>query len=282
MSDRKYAVLVTGAGSGIGESCVKVLAANGYTVFAGVHQTKPAASGDSPNPQVIPLFLDISCDDSVRAAVRQIEQRGFGLFGVVNAAGISLPGPLEYLEPSDVLALFNVNVVGQLRVVSACLPLLLEQQGRVIMIGSTSGRIPGVFTGAYCASKFALAALSEVLRAELASRHIAVTVIDPGMINTPFWQQTLSRGFALLDQARVTPNPALDGAFAKWLSAVGKSADHGDDPLQVAAQVLRVLTAHRAPFSVVSGLKAKIKLWLWPYLPQACRAWIISRPLRSK
>jgi len=283
MIDNKYqAVLVTGAGSGIGHGCAQLLAANGYTVFAGLHTSKPSAIETVADDRIIPLIFDIRCDESIRAAVVTITQTGYPLLGVVNCAGVSLPGPLQHLESSAVLDLFNVNVVGQLRVVQACLPLLMEKGGKIIMIGSTSGSIPGVFTGAYSASKFALSVLSAVLRAELADSGITLCMVDPGMIKTPFWQQTLKRANAVLDQRTAQTHTPLDVAFAGWVEDVSEMVNHATDPQQVAEQVLRALKARRTPFRYVPGLKAKLKLLVWQCLPPPAKDAIIRRPLRTK
>ena len=286
-TNRCRAVFITGAGGGIGRSCVSLLAANGYTVFAGVHRPMAPDTWEfSPdNGRIIPITLDIRFDEDVQQAIDAISRRlsTVDLIGVVNCAGVCFPGPLELIEPSEVLNMLNINVVGQLRVIQACLPLLSTSRGRIVVIGSTSGAIPGVFTGAYSASKFALAAITGVLRAELAASGIAVSIIDPGVIGTPFWEKTADRVTALLAHPRT--GLLSDGTRAPligWRRGIVKLADNAADPEQVARCLLHALTAKRPQSRYTVGIKAKLKLMVWKFLPETLKDIVIRRPLNSR
>jgi len=283
-TNRRRAVFVTGAASGIGQSCVNLLAANGYTVFAGVHRPM-ALDSWAPSPdsgRIIPIVLDIRFDEDVRQAFDAISRQlsDLDLIGVVNCAGVSFPGPLERVEPSEMLDMLNINVVGQLRVVQAYLQLLHASNGRIVMIGSTSGIIPGVFTGAYSASKFALAGITDVLRAELAANRIGVSIVDPGMIGTPFWEKTIDRVATLLAHPRNGHlNNGTDAALAGWQQRIVKLADNAADPGLVARCVLHALTAKRPQTRYIVGTKAKLKLLIWKFLPEILKDIVIRRSL---
>ncbi|MGZ5052512.1 MAG: SDR family NAD(P)-dependent oxidoreductase [Methylobacter sp.] len=270
------AVLVVGASGGIGQSCVDLLALNGYTVFAGMRKSAlPVAFGPGRG-RIIPVALDIRSDGDVRQAFATIagKLQDLELIGIVNCAGVTFPGPLARINADQMLDMLDINVVGQLRVVQAGLGLL-RAGGRIVMIGSTSSRIPGVFTGGYSASKFALEALTGVLRAELADAGIDVVSVDPGMIGTAFWQKCADRTAAFLSDA--DNNHA---ALASWRQNVMAQSGNAAAPEQVAACVLAALTAKRPRPRYVVGLKAKLKLAVWPFLPESIKNAIIQRPLR--
>lgn len=273
------AVLVVGASGGIGQSCVNLLAANGFTVFAGMRKSAlPVAFGPGGG-RIIPVMLDIRSDGDVRRAFATIagKLQGLELIGIVNCAGVAFPGPLAWVNAGDMLDMLDVNVVGQLRVVQAGLGLLRAGCGRIVIIGSTSGRIPGVFTGGYCASKFALEALTKVLRAELAEAGINVVIVDPGMIGTAFWQKCADRAAAFLSNSDNS-----HAALASWRQNVIMQSGNAAAPELVAACVLDALTAKRPRHRYVVGLKAKLKLAVWPFLPESIKNAIIGRPLQRE
>ena len=187
------AVLVTGASSGIGKECALRLASSGFRVFAGVRknedgeQLKAGASGS-----VTPVLLDVTDSASIANAAQSIS-RGLGaggLHGLVNNAGIAVAGPLEMLPPEALRRQLNVNVVGQIAVTQAFLPMLRAARGRVIIMGSILGRLALPFVGAYSAAKFALEALAESLAMEVRPFGVSVSIIEPGNIATPIWSKS--------------------------------------------------------------------------------------------
>ena len=107
-----------------------------------------------------------------------------GLAGLVNNAGVTIPGPLEYLALDSFRQQIEINLIGQLAVTQACLPLIRLARGRIVTISSVAGRLTMPFNGAYSAAKHALEALSDTLRLELAPWGIQVSMIQPGTIAT--------------------------------------------------------------------------------------------------
>ena len=187
------AVVVTGASTGIGEACACRLERLGYTVFAGVRKKSDGAALQSKcSDRLRPILLDVTDPVSIEAAAETIRKAvgGKGLAGLVNNAGIAVAAPLEYLPPDQLRRQLEVNVVGQLAVTQAFLPLLRQSRGRIINMSSVSGLTALPMTGAYAASKFALEGLTDALRRELAAFKIPVVLIEPAGIATPIWDKS--------------------------------------------------------------------------------------------
>ena len=181
--------LVTGASSGIGEATARALASRGAAVALAARSEErlgflvreiSAAGG-----QALAVKTDVADEDSAGGAV----ERTVGEFGaldiLVNNAGLGLSGRVAELRPEDLRYVFDVNLLGPLNCVQAALPHM-ERGGRIINVSSVVGKraIPKV--GGYCATKFALNALSEALRVEVADRGITVTSVYPGTTQTAF------------------------------------------------------------------------------------------------
>src|SRR5215472_8225282 len=161
-------VVVTGASTGIGHACVKVLVASGFHVFGGLRKPADAdrLSGEF-GPGFTPLLFDVTDEAAVAAAARKVEGAldGGTLFGLVNNAGVAVAGPLLYLKVDDFKHQLEVNLTGQLIVTQAFAPLLGADRGRkgppgrIVMISSIGGRNGMPFVVPYAASKFALEGL---------------------------------------------------------------------------------------------------------------------------
>jgi NAD(P)-dependent dehydrogenase (short-subunit alcohol dehydrogenase family) len=171
--------LVTGAARGIGATIADRLAADGAVVYALDREFAERRSG------VIDVVADITSDDDVASAIRRIEEEQGRLDIVVNNAGINLTGPLGSADLSAVTRLFDVNVVGLLRMTQAAIPLLKQSPaGRIINAASFAAIVPAVGGGAYAASKSAVVQLTRALAGELGPWNITVNAYAPGMIPT--------------------------------------------------------------------------------------------------
>jgi len=176
-------VLITGCSTGIGRDLSQRLSESGYRVVATARrvETLEALQVD------LKLPLDVTLPDSVEAAVaRTLEQ--FGRIDVlVNNAGYAIRGALEEVPLPMVEHMFEVNVFGALRMIQAVAPVMRRQRaGQIINISSIAGKLPTPTNGAYSATKFALEALSDALRLELAPFGVAVVLVEPGAIKTCF------------------------------------------------------------------------------------------------
>ena len=191
-------VVITGTSSGIGYDAARELIGHGYHVFGSVRK---AADGERVQrklgEQFTPLLFDVTEHEAVKEAAAQVKAAigACGLAGLVNNAGMAVPGPLMHLPLDDFRYQLEVNVVGMLAVTQAFLPLLGARKdappppGRIVNISSVSGRIAYPFIGPYAASKHALEALSDALRRELMIYNIDVIVVAPASVQTPIWDK---------------------------------------------------------------------------------------------
>jgi NAD(P)-dependent dehydrogenase (short-subunit alcohol dehydrogenase family) len=182
-------IIVSGASTGIGEATVVLLARRGYVAFAGVRNESDAARLRASHENIRPIFLDVTDDASIARAVGEVAAAEMPLLGVVSNAGIALGGPLERLPIAELRRQFEVNVFGAIALVQAALPHLPARHGRIVFVGSIAGRLAMPYVAAYSASKFALRALADALRNELAPDGIAVSLIEPGSVQTPIWRK---------------------------------------------------------------------------------------------
>ncbi len=276
------AILITGASTGIGECCARRLDANGYRVFAGVRHP---ADGDrlrsGGSDRLEPIQLDVTNPAEIQSALETITRAlgNTGLAGVINNAGIAVGGPLEYVTPAELRRQLEVNVVGLHAVTVGCLPLLRRSRGRIIHIGSISGRITSPFTGPYAASKHAVEALTDALRLELAPEGIHVVVIEPGQIRTPIWEKGMAE-FATLHQRMPEAGLARYGNRLKVLRwIVERAPRHSAPPEDVAAAVLHALEADSPRARYVVGRDARIRLLLTRLLPTRIMDALVLRAL---
>lgn len=192
-------VVVTGASTGIGWGCVKVLTQKGFHVFGSVRKQADADRLSHEFGRVFtPLLFDVTDAAAVATGAAIVRDRlaGQTLTGLVNNAGIANPGPLLHIPIEAFRQQLEVNVTGQLIVTQAFAPLLgasattlTEKPGRIAMMSSVGGRVGMPFVGPYNTSKFALEGLSESLRRELMLYGVDVVIIAPGAIATPIWDK---------------------------------------------------------------------------------------------
>jgi NAD(P)-dependent dehydrogenase (short-subunit alcohol dehydrogenase family) len=200
------AVLVTGCSSGIGRATAERLAAAGFTVYASARRVD-AVEGLAGCRA---LQLDVTDDDSMRAAVTRIEQEEGAVGVLVNNAGYSQSGAVETVAPAEAHRQFETNVFGPMRLTQLVLPAMREQRwGRIVNVSSMGGELTFPGGGWYHASKHALEALSDALRFELAGFGIDVVVIQPGLIRTGF------------GEAAVGSIAVGDGPYGRFDAAVG-------------------------------------------------------------
>ena len=276
---REASILVTGTSTGIGRSAALELSRRGYRVYAGVRRTRDAEDLlAAAEGKLTPVMLDVTRPEQIAEVARLIEGESgeAGLHGLVNNAGINVSGPLEFLPPEDLRRQFEVNVVGQLAVTQALLPLLRKARGRVVNIGSVSGWSAMPLVGPYCASKFALRALNDSLRLELRPWGILVILVDPGPIATPIWDKVRKHSADIEAEAEILPlyGPMIERALAFTAGTVARAVR----PERVAGTVVRALESRRPRprYFVGSNLRSG------PFvekLPVRLRDWLIAKIL---
>jgi len=181
--------IVTGASSGIGEATARALADCGASVvLAARDEAKLAEIAQgilATGGRALPVSTDVSDLDSVEAMVENTVDEFGALDILVNNAGLGLSGKVAEVRAEDLRYVFEINVIGPVNCVQAALPHM-KRGGRIINISSVVGKRAVPKVGGYCASKFALNALSDSLRVELAERGVTVTSVYPGTTRTAF------------------------------------------------------------------------------------------------
>jgi NAD(P)-dependent dehydrogenase (short-subunit alcohol dehydrogenase family) len=246
MATKAKTAVVTGCSSGFGRVAALELAKGGWQVFATVRKE---ADRESLLAEVAtmgcanglhPLICDITQPEQVAELAQKVAATTERLDALLNNAGTAFAAPLELLPLDDLRAQFEVNVVAQLAVIQAMLPLLKAARGTIINVSSISGRLSTPIMGAYSASKFALEALSDTLRLELAPFGVRVVLIEPGSSPTTIWQTGMQRAQKLLDEQR-------DGPYARPLRRVEKmgrrSSTTGFPPQLFGDTVIKILSS---------------------------------------
>lgn len=178
-------VLITGCSSGIGRELSRILADKGYVVAATARDVEAVKD----LPASLKLQLDVTKRESINAAINEVIARFRKIDILINNAGYSIRGALEEISVESMKSMFDVNVFGIIDMIQAVVPEMRKNQsGKIINIGSISGKFTQPINGAYCASKYAVEALSDALRLELCGQNIQVAVIEPGPIRTNFFK----------------------------------------------------------------------------------------------
>jgi NAD(P)-dependent dehydrogenase (short-subunit alcohol dehydrogenase family) len=277
-------VVVTGASTGIGWGCVKVLSGNGYRVFGSVRKQADADRlAREFGANFVPLLFDVTDEAAVAAGARQVEAAlgGETLSGLVNNAGIAVPGPLLYLKIDDFKHQITVNLTGQLIVTQAFAPLLGSDRsrrgppGRIVMISSVGGKNASPFVGPYNASKFGLEGLSESLRRELMLFGIDVIIVAPGAVATPIWDKADAVD---VSQYANTPYAGALNAVKDYMISNGKK---GFAPEKLGEVVMKALTA-TTPKTRYTVTPDPFQNWMVNSLPKRMVDNIMARRLGLK
>jgi len=275
-------VLITGASTGIGRACALDLADRGFEVFATVRREADAdrLAGER-GERVRPLMLDVTDQESVDALADEVSREApGGLAGLVNNAGVAVSGPLEFVPIDDLRHQLEVNVVGQVAVTQAVLPLIRRARGRIVNVGSSSGRMTTPFLAPYCAAKQGIEAISDALRLELRPWGIRVILVEPGAIDTPMW----SKGMTALHGVAERMTPEGRGLYERQLAAVSKLAAEkaaGALPLErVTKVVAHSLTARRPRARYLIGMEDRMEITLSQLLPTSLFDAVLTRTMK--
>lgn len=266
------AVVITGASSGIGEACALRLARGGFRVYAGVRRLEDAPQGTTP------LVFDVTNGEAVAAAAARVRDEGVPLHGLVNNAGIAVPGALEFLPLDELREQLEVNLVAQVGVTQAFLPLVREGRGRIVFIGSIGGKSALPFLGAYAASKFAIEAVTDALRVEVTPFGIEVAVVEPGSIATPIWRKGGERAARHESSAAEAMRELYGDRMAGFRRAAAAAGARGVPPDEVAKAVEHALVSPRPKTRYLVGRDAKRRARL-EKLPDRLRDRVLVRTL---
>lgn len=287
------AVFVTGADSGMGEVTTEHLSKLGYHVFAGVFlESSFDKYADIPN--VTPISLDVTSDESVENAVTSVEEElkkgsyAPGLVAVINCAGVAFTGPAEYLPLHQFKQQIQVNFLGYVAVTQAFLPLIKRavsmpnaRRGRVVLIG-TGGGVPSPsppLISAYMASKWAGEAFCQSLRLEMKMRKLPIDalMVNPGVVKPT---KLMSGGMAILEKtwekmpakARVEYGGMVD-AFIKF-----NEETPGTHPRYVALAMEKALSVASPPLRYKVGFDSKASP-IVGLLPTPLKEWLLAKTM---
>jgi NAD(P)-dependent dehydrogenase (short-subunit alcohol dehydrogenase family) len=249
-------VVITGTSTGIGAASALLLAEKGFRVFAGVRND---ADGDAlvarSSGELTPVPIEITDAASISSAVQTVEgavgERG--LFALVNNAGIVKPAPLELQPMADFRRQLEVNLIGQVAVTQAFLPLIRRGKGRIVNVGSIGGRVVLPLHGAYSASKFGMEAVSDALRLELRQWRIPVSHIDPGATETAIFGKTLAAIDEIEKTLREGGRSEYDGQITSIRRLVEKTAADAAPVDDLSETVANVLTAKKPKSRYLAG-----------------------------
>ncbi len=265
-------VVVTGVSTGIGWGTLKVLTSKGIHVFGSVRKSEDAQRlTDEFGDRFTPLIFDVTNEQSVREAAAKVSNQinGNNLLGLINNAGIAKGGPLMHQPIAEFSKQIEVNLIGQLIVTQAFLPLLgtnstfKGKPGRIINVSSVGGKIASPFLGAYSASKFALEGFSEALRRELILYGIDVIIIGPGSVVTPIWDKAEQMDVSAYE------NTEFAASSKKFLDYALEKGRSGYSAEAVGNLILKALTV----------AKPKVR---YPIVPNHLFDWAIARLLPKR
>ncbi|MGH2957091.1 MAG: SDR family NAD(P)-dependent oxidoreductase [Solirubrobacterales bacterium] len=264
------AVVVTGASTGIGRACALLLDERGYDVFAGVRRESDAESLRADGSErLTPIAIDVTDQDSIQAARDDVERAvgGKGLAGLVNNAGVGSGGPIEYLPVEEFRRAIEVNLIGQVAVTQAFLPLIRKRRGTVLFMASIGGRVASPFMSPYNASKFGLEAVGDSLRREVSPWGIDVVVVEPGSIATEIWRKGAESTEELRAQIPPEGHELYGPQIERFGSAVAETAARGIPPRKVAEVVHRAIRSGRPRPRYLVGTDAKVGARIHAALP---------------
>jgi NAD(P)-dependent dehydrogenase (short-subunit alcohol dehydrogenase family) len=277
------AVVVTGASTGIGRATALYLDEQGYVVYAGVRKQQDAkALKEAASDRLTPITLDVTKERSIKAAERRVRRAvgKRGLAGLVNNAGVGFGGPIEYIPLDDYRQSFEVNLLGQIAVTQTFLPLLRRVPGTIINVSSIGGRVASPFMSPYHTSKFALEALSDSLRQELAPWGVEVVVVEPGTIATPIWTKANETAAEITESMPAEAKRLYGAQLERLADRLRETADGGIPPERVAQVIHKAIRAEKPKTRYLVGTDAKIAARLKGAFPDRTIDGLIARRVK--
>lgn len=225
-------------------------------------------------------MLDVTLPEMISTTCGEVNDKAGGeLFCLVNNAGISISGALEFIPIQDFRQQMEVNLVGQLALTQACLPMLRKSTGRVIFVSSVAGRLVMPFNGPYAASKAALVAMADALRMELVPWGLSVSVLIVGSVQTPIWEKSSHTAVEII---RRMPAEAwiLYGKAQKRAGAFYKHTGRNGMQVEEVVKTTRNILENKQPKEyVLLGWDAIMIELMDKLLPVRLRDWLVRRQM---
>ncbi|MGD9975275.1 MAG: SDR family oxidoreductase [Desulfatirhabdiaceae bacterium] len=283
----KEIILVTGASTGIGKATALLMDKLGYQVFAGVRTNQAAENiQKDSSSRLTPLILDITRSEHIDNAFEIISDCAAGagqLCALVNNAGYTEAGPLEFLPIDRLRYQLEVNTIGHFAITQKFLPLIRQSRGRIINTGSPAGFFSSPFIGAYNISKHALTAFNDSLRRELKPWGIHVVLIVPGFIETPIWDKSYSEMDRLINSLPEHDREKYQSSIAngrRFMDVKGRS--RAITPDQVAISISRAIQAKHPKSLYFAGIDGYFSFGIGKFVPGFIVDMVTSRILKGK
>jgi NAD(P)-dependent dehydrogenase (short-subunit alcohol dehydrogenase family) len=259
---RAPTVAITGAGSGLGLELAFGFSTKGYHVFGtarSVNETAEFQNQSAGDGEITLTITDITKEEQVKNWKDQVKKvlNGDGLDLLINNAGVLTPGPMEVLSLNAVRREFEVNVFGSLATINAFLPLLRKAKGRIVQIGSMTGRFPLPFSGPSSASKAAMEAFADVYRTELKPFSIDFIMVQPGSLLTGGPAKTAAQLKQVSDNMTVEQKNLYGKYFDQFATALNKMQNAGLAASKAAARIIEISTHVPAPIRAPVGKDAE-------------------------
>lgn len=250
MKDKKT-VLVTGCSSGIGYATCLVFARNNFVTYGSVRDlSKAGRIQEITNKEKLPLKiirLDVNEDESIRIAIQKIISDSGRIDILINNAGYGMFGPIEEISIKEIKEQFETNFFGTIRLIKAIVPIMRKQRnGTIVNISSMVGRFGVPLNAAYVSSKFALEGLSESISFELDEFGIKVILVEPGVIQTDFFQNLKIKG----NDTKSPYYKLMDKRIAFLKAAMKNSVSSSD---QVANTILHAVNSRDPDMRYIIG-----------------------------
>jgi len=276
-------VFITGCSTGIGRVCALDLDRKGFRVFAGVRKSEDARSlKEDASGGLEPVLVDVTDQEEVSRAAEYVGKKvgEDGLHGLVNNAGVGVSGPMECVPLNQFQRVMEINVTGHVMVTQAFLPLLRKARGRIVFMGSESGRFTLPMVGAYSASKHALEAVANAFRAELISSGVRVSMVEPASIRTPIWDKINEENEKMVECLPENLRQIYGRELKASSRMTANLARVGIGPEKVSRAVLHALTSNHPKARYVVGLEARLLIAGHAILPLKATAWMAHRALK--
>ena len=268
-------ILITGATSGIGRHAALHLAKAGHTVIATGRRVAALDSlrVEAGDLKVYGVRMDVTDPESVAAASIAVDQitGGYGVDVLINNAGYGQGGAVLDVSDADVKAQYETNVFGLLAVTRAFTPKMIERgSGKVINVSSLGGRLTLPMMGVYTSTKFAVEALSDALRMELAPLGVQVSVVQPGSIRTEF-NQTMQD---TVNEERTGPWAAVYDHTERIATAF---EDYSSGPIVISRVLHRIVESRRPSARYFAPFRESFLMILGTWLPSRLTDFVLSR-----
>ncbi|WP_231991360.1 SDR family NAD(P)-dependent oxidoreductase [Mycobacterium sp. E1214] len=261
--DRRELIVVTGASTGMGAATALELARKGFHVLAGVRLLADAAALRAAGLDGLePRILDITVAADVAAIAERVanDPQRRPLRALVNNAGIAINAPVETLPLTQWRRQFEVNLFGHIAITQALFPALLRSSGTVVNISSVGGKVVLPTYGPYAGSKFALEAVSDALRREVAGTGIKVVVIEPGAVRTEMAERGIATAEALLSDMTAEQRARYGDLTSAVVAQARSFIDDGVSAEHAATVIAKAATASRPRTRYAIGRDAALLL----------------------